>query len=315
MPDWLIHLAVSYLISKLLKIRDISLVLIGTLLPDISRVLAILDFFNLSATAYYALLMPLHSPFTLVFLATATSFLFKRPLRSFLLIILGSAIHLILDQLQSAYYTGKLLLYPFSYHPFKSFNVFWADSSVALVLIVISFFILVYAIFDKNKKPLKFTHKKIHLTIFFLLISLTIPFLTYNAFIEKDPYIQQFQNNNKELYFSYAVIISDPYIQQFQNNNKELYFSYAVIISENPLILKEMDYEYEIINQIKVNEKDWISAKADRIGNKIFIKEYYKHNKYLKEGASVIGLIMFIIILFNNPKRYKKTNIKHNHVK
>ncbi len=292
MPDWLIHLAVSYLISKLLKIRDISLVLIGTLLPDISRVLAILDFFNLSATAYYALLMPLHSPFILVFLATATSFLFKRPLRSFLLIILGSAIHLILDQLQSAYYTGKLLLYPFSYHPFKSFNVFWADSSVALVLIVISFFILVYAIFDKNKKPLKFTHKKIRLTIFFLLISLTIPLLTYNAFIEKDPYIQQFQNNNKELYFSYAVIIS-----------------------ENPLILKEMDYEYEIINQIKVNEKDWISAKADRIGNKIFIKEYYKHNKYLKEGASVIGLIMFIIILFNNPKRYKKTNIKHNHVK
>lgn len=284
MPGWLIHISFAYLVSKLLKIRDISLVLIGSILPDVARILSLLDFFDLAATTYYAYLTPLHSPFLVLIATIALSFLFKKPLRAFLLIAFGAFTHLFLDQLQSAYYTGKLLLYPFSYIPFKSFNLFWADSGIAIFFMVISIFILVYAIFDKNKKSLKFTFKKIHLVILFGLIYLIIPLLTFNTFMQ-----------------------NDPYIQQFENNNQELYISYAEVTSENPLILKEMDYEYEVLNQIDVKENDWVSAIAENSNNKITIKEHHKHNRYLKEGTSFVALILLMIIIFKNPKRFKIT--------
>jgi len=187
-----------------------------------------------------------------------------------------------LDQIQTADYTGKLLLYPFSYFSLKNLNFFWPDSTISVILMTISFFVLLYAVFDKNKKPLRLTTKKIYLTIFLILIYLMIPLLTFNTFVEKNPYLNQFKNKNEEIYFSYSAIKS-----------------------ENPLIIKEMDYEYEIINKIDVKEGDWISAKAEFVGNKVFIKEYHKHKRYLKTSASILALILFIIILIKNPKRYK----------
>jgi len=282
MPGWLIHLAFAYLVSKLLKIRDISLVLIGAILPDVSRVLAVLNFFNLSAKTYYVYLSPLHSPFLVIILAIAMSLLFRKPLKSFLYLSLGFITHFFLDQLQSAYSTGKLLLYPFSYLAFSQLNLFWADSKYMILFMIISFIILIYAVFDKNKKPVKITTKRVFLVILLILFYLILPVLTFNTFMEKDPYIQQFERNNTELLIAYAVIKS-----------------------EDPIILSEMDYEYQITNQINVKKGDWISAKAEFQNNKITIKEYYKHNRLLKEGASALALLALIIIIIKNPKRYK----------
>ncbi len=285
MPGWLIHLALAYLMAKLFKIRHIGLVLFGALIPDVARILSLIDIANISATGYYAYLEPMHSPFLVIILILSTSLLVRKKLtHSLFYLSFGALIHTIADLLQKEYYIGKLLLYPFSYIPFKGFHLIWPDSTAGIILSIISFFILIYAIFDKQKKSTKFTFKKINLVILLLLIYLVTPLLTFNQVIE-----------------------NDPYITQFENKNKELYFSYSEIISEKPLIVRELDYEYEVINNLDLKKGEWFSAKANLIENKVFITGYHKHIPHLKIKTSAIGLILFIIIFFKRPKRNKKS--------
>jgi len=283
MPDWIIHLAFAYLTAKLFKIREIFLILLGALIPDISRIVSTMELAHIAPNIYYSLMAPLHSPFLVIIIAIAISLLFKNPLKSFSYIILGSFTHFLLDQIQKNYYVGKPLLYPLSYKPFQSLGLFWPDSTFAVILMIIGFFILLYAIFDKKKKTIKFTFKKIHLVIIFLLIYIITPLITFNNFSATNDYTNQFENGKE----------------------KEIYFSYSYIKSENPLIIEEMGYEFEIINEIDVVKGNWISAIAEKIDDKVYIKEFHKHNRYLKVISSLIGLMMFFIIFLKNPKKYK----------
>jgi len=282
MPGWLIHLGFAYILAKILKIRDIIPILIGSILPDVSKVSYITECFGILNTTQYAFLEPFHTPFISLVLILAISFLFKQPGKAFLLTSLGAITHYVLDHLQSTFYIGRTLFYPFSYYAPKNINLFWPDSTLAIVLSIIGTGILIYAIFEENKKPLRLTHKKLYLFFLFLVIAILVPVFTFNTFLE-----------------------NEPYINQFKTNKTEMYFAYSLISSENPLLIKEIDYEYEIQNQIDVKKGDFISARAKFKTNKVIIEEYHIHDLRVKEQGSFIAAILFIILILKYPKRYK----------
>lgn len=150
MPDWVAHLAFAFLLGKSFRVRKISILLAGALIPDIGR---ITGFLPLSTRDAYALSLPFHSvAFSFVLAGIFASFLFRRVgLRpAFSLLFIGAMTHLFLDAMMLYAIGGVMPLVPFSYEPISSISLFPSQSF--LPAIVLSVPALAYLAFEKIRK-------------------------------------------------------------------------------------------------------------------------------------------------------------------
>lgn len=148
MPDLLTHYLTAKIITGKSATRAISPFFLGTILPDVlSRIpsIVIINLFEKYDCHLDWFLAIFHSPLVLILICLLIAYFFEENLRKgvFKLLILGTALHLVLDMLQKTFtsHSGYLWFFPFS---FKSFNIpfFWPDQSlyfIPILLIVLIF--------------------------------------------------------------------------------------------------------------------------------------------------------------------------------
>ena len=124
MPDLFAHFASGYLPSRHQKIQKYdALLVLGAVLPDLlSRIpdIVLVRFFHLPVEYFFR---ALHAPIVVILSCYLLSFLFERSIRfkSFLSLVAGSCLHLVLDLMQQQFFEGVSM--PFI--PFSMKTVQW----------------------------------------------------------------------------------------------------------------------------------------------------------------------------------------------
>ena len=74
MPDWVVHLGFAYVMARLIKMRDLKLFFLGSLIPDISRIgLYFANFFQLNQISSHSYFVPFHTPLMAALVASVIS--------------------------------------------------------------------------------------------------------------------------------------------------------------------------------------------------------------------------------------------------
>ncbi|MEW6221772.1 MAG: hypothetical protein AB1476_00415 [Candidatus Hadarchaeota archaeon] len=143
MPDWIAHVLVPWIGGKLFQLKnpkllqkDIALLMLGGVLPDIVYIGYLLGFAGVDASGA---LLPFHTITGGLLSAGLISLMFSNRRRSFLLLTAGVAVHFALDSLLLHAGGGMVLLFPFSWAWGFQLGLIQADSwAPAVVAVVIS---------------------------------------------------------------------------------------------------------------------------------------------------------------------------------
>jgi len=140
MPNWLVHLAVAWIIVEIFNLRRYRTVfLLGSVLPD-AKMFAMLLSPVIGITNSYALALPVHTPFGTTLAAVFAAALFNEKFKKiFILLLLGSITHFALDATMYPYYgVGHyLLLYPFSWTQF-GISMYYLTEYLTPVVVVLA---------------------------------------------------------------------------------------------------------------------------------------------------------------------------------
>lgn len=146
MPDWMVHIGVVYIICRLLYIKydifnypNTSLVMVGTLIPDIVKLEMITEYFGVNTWDY---LLAFHLPLTSLVMAGLFSMFFSSKKIVFGLLTFGLCIHFMLDLLLINIGGGIYLFFPLSWQTFH-FDVISPDDYY-LSLIVLSIATMIF---------------------------------------------------------------------------------------------------------------------------------------------------------------------------
>lgn len=147
MPDLLTHVLAGLIIAKLFRIRKKSLILLGSILPDIIYKIGLLGlFFPIPENLFKFGLLPFHSPIGAFLLTILLSFLFKySKIKIISSISVGWLSHLLLDTTNKHYLIKQTYLFmPFSYKAVE-LGWFWLDEySIMLILSAIILLIIYF---------------------------------------------------------------------------------------------------------------------------------------------------------------------------
>jgi len=119
MPDWIVHVVAPWIACRLLQLRyiklenrDIALVMLGAVLPDVAAVGYLLQWMGVD---YGGALLPFHTPVGSALVAAAISLAFPKWKRAFFLLVIGFATHFAFDSLLLHADGGMVLLFPFNW--------------------------------------------------------------------------------------------------------------------------------------------------------------------------------------------------------
>ena len=153
MPDWLTHTLTGWIIGKTTK-QDISLLLIGALIPDTTKLhLLFPQGYNTQALDLF---LPLHTPFGALLIALLISLFFKNITNTMLLLTIGLTSHFILDFFLINVSGGMPLLFPFSWDEYQYGLIRSDDYTMTLLAILVAISIyLIYFLYERRKQPLR----------------------------------------------------------------------------------------------------------------------------------------------------------------
>jgi hypothetical protein len=156
MPDWLTHTLAGWITGKTIKL-EISLVVIGSLIPDIFKLYLGFDWLLKSETQQ--VFLPIHTPIGAMLITIVIAGLFPDIKKALLPLGIGVATHFILDFLLINVSVGIPLLFPFSWEEWQ-LNLIRSDDyliTIFAIIIAVAVYIL-FALYDqrksKQKKPL-----------------------------------------------------------------------------------------------------------------------------------------------------------------
>ena len=129
MPDWISHIFIGLTICELFNVKKKSLVLIGTLLPDLLIKMHLLELIiPVKGNKIYWAMLPYHSPAGAVLITLLIVQLFKfNRLKAFLLVTVGWVSHLVADLTNKHMLEGGMRLFlPLSWK-YMEFGITWAE--------------------------------------------------------------------------------------------------------------------------------------------------------------------------------------------
>lgn len=148
MPDWICHLAIGAGMGSAFRIRNLRLLLLGALLPDVNILAGVFcesHLLGLEPSVFLPLVLPLFSPFAVFCYCLAISFWMDKPFRAFGLLLTGAVTHIAADMLQVGHV--EMIFFPFSVKLFIGSLVhyggkpyIWLAAMVALLLVALRFF-------------------------------------------------------------------------------------------------------------------------------------------------------------------------------
>jgi len=112
MPDWLTHTLIGWITGKTTKL-DVSLVVIGALIPDISKLSMLFDWVLSRGLTNF--LNPIHTPVGAFLIVCVIALFFEDTKKVFLYLGVGVMTHFIFDIFLLNVSGGTLLLFPFSW--------------------------------------------------------------------------------------------------------------------------------------------------------------------------------------------------------
>lgn len=149
MPDWLTHSLVGWMVGKTTK-QEITLVIIGSLIPDIYKFFLVFDLFLKNNTVNFFL--PIHTPFGAILIASVIALFFVDIKKAFILLVIGLTTHLILDFLLLNVCGGMLLLFPFSWEQWQLSLIRSDDYMITIYAIIAAVVVyLIYYFVEKRK--------------------------------------------------------------------------------------------------------------------------------------------------------------------
>lgn len=147
MPDWIVHIAVPYIICRLLYFRypvfnsgNTVIAMVGALLPDIVKIVMIFQFYSIFINDY---ILVLHTPLASIIIAGIISLFFEDKKLAFAFLTLGVITHYLLDLLLIHIGEGYYLLFPFSWDIFH-LNLISPDNYYITGIVLILSFLLFF---------------------------------------------------------------------------------------------------------------------------------------------------------------------------
>lgn len=297
-PDWIVHLGSAYFVGRLVRLKDLRLFFLGSVLPDVSRI-ALLgnQALNLNAVDSFLYFEPFHTPLMAALIALGIAFFYKKVVRYFLILFGASILHFALDLMEIHMGSGVLLLYPLSFEEF-SLDVAWWESSVFYILLVVSSLCLIlYFLWKDSEEKAKFSFRAKNLKFIFplVLIIFALPLLTAELFIKNNVHYLDF------------------FIYPEKWEGKEVKLSKSRVISLDPLVVRKMGNSFEVAIEKgpapsiqNVKQGDRISIIAIYNQGKLHPHFIHRHYSSLKTGLSLTGLLILALIWIGFPEKWRE---------
>lgn len=149
MPDWFTHTLVGWITGKTSK-QDISLVVVGTLLPDVCKLYLLFNLIVQGKTD--EIFLPIHTPFGALLIALIIALLFPDVKKAFIPLALGLTTHFILDFFLLNVSGGMPLLFPISWQEWQLDFIRSDDYTITLLAILATVIVyLSYRLYEKRK--------------------------------------------------------------------------------------------------------------------------------------------------------------------
>jgi len=290
MPDWVVHLGFAYIMARLIKLRDLKLFFLGSILPDIGRVaLYFTDFAHLNPISSSSYVAVFHTPFMAALVALVISSFSENFKKCWVLIFLGAIFHLALDLTQYRIGNGVLLFYPISFKQFY-LNLFWSGDNVSLLLRALSIGILVICLVEKRPvgSPLSLKAPNLKIAFPLILVVLVISLSTTSLMMKHN--------------VDYLDFFAHP--QKWEGKKIELYK--AKVISTNPVIIRDMGVMLELVSSERFREGDRICIEGIYKEGRIFPSFIHRYRGPSKSVVSLVGLLFFVLVWTDFPQRMRK---------
>lgn len=290
MPDWVVHLGFAYIMARLIKLRDLKLFFLGSILPDIGRVaLYFTDLAHLNPISSSSYVAVFHTPFMAALVASVISSFSKNFKKCWVLIFLGAIFHLALDLTQYRIGNGILLFYPISFKQFY-LNLFWSGDNVSLLLRALSIGILVICLLEKRPvgSPLSLKAPNLKIAFPLILVLLVISLSTTSLMMKHN--------------VDYLDFFAHP--QKWEGKKIELYK--AKVISTNPVIIRDMGVMLELVSSERFRKGDRICIEGIYKEGRIFPSFIHRYRGPSKSVVSLVGLLFFVLVWTDFPQRMRK---------
>ncbi len=296
MPNALAHLGVNGLATKpIIKTADLKWIYLGAIIPDIAWILQRVVKLVYPTVNGYDLRLYVIIQASLLFsliLGLWFSSFSKNQLRTFIILSLGSLLHLLLDACQIKWANGVLLFAPFSWQ-LLDFGFFWPESWPTYL---ITLFSLGYVIFYWRKAVEKIPDLKIRSVkyhSFYLLV-------LFSYFILPLALLQGPQNADNH------------FVQTLRNyqsrSGKHIEFDRRTIFSKDGnLFLKTFANEKIRIIGKDLPSSGTVSIKGKFIDNNtIQVSQFHIHSVIFRDGASYLGLFIILLIWVISFAKFSK---------
>ena len=290
MPDWVVHLGFAYIMARLIKLRDLKLFFLGSILPDIGRVaLYFTDLAHLNPISSSSYVAVFHTPFMAALVVSVISSFSKNFKKCWVLIFLGAIFHLALDLTQYRIGNGVLLFYPISFKQFY-LNLFWSGDNVSFLLRALSIGVLVICLLEKRPvgSPLSLKAPNLKIAFPLILVVLVISLSTTSLMMKHN--------------VDYLDFFAHP--QKWEGKKIELYK--AKVISTNPVIIRDMGVMLELVSSERFREGDRICIEGIYKEGRIFPSFIHRYRGPSKSVVSLVGLLFFVLVWTDFPQRMRK---------
>lgn len=149
MPDWLTHTIAGWITAKVWK-KIVSLVVVGSLLPDLIKIQLIFDVMKINTYGFFD---PLHTPVGTLLVALFIATLFPNIKEAFILLTMGASTHYFLDFFLEHPYGGMKLLFPFSWNEYQVHLI--SSDNYWMTVIAIAVGSIFYLVERKKRKAEK----------------------------------------------------------------------------------------------------------------------------------------------------------------
>ena len=296
MPNTLAHIAVNSISTKII-IRNSELlwIYIGCIIPDIPWIIRKLVTFILPSMNGYDLQAYAIIQSSLLFsiiMSLDFALISTSKKRTFLILALGSLLHLIFDLLQIKWANGVILFAPFSWEMIN-FGLFWPENIINYIITSLGlvYFMVNWKKVKIEKLPITIKYKSTILSVLLIVCYLSAPLL----------FIQNIYSANSH----YVRTLKD--IELREGNYVEL--------DRKSILYNKLSNSYWIysFNQDLIELSNLNSAESSRISvkgyfetnDRIKVSEFHENWDQFRDGASYIGLFLIFLIWINAVLKYK----------
>jgi len=285
MPNTIAHFAINGLFTRaVISHADFKWIYLGCVIPDLPWILQrIINSLPVSIDLYdlRAYCVAQSSLLICIFLCMAFALLTKQRSKVFIILIIGSLLHLILDAVQIKWANGVQLFAPFSWSLLR-FDFFWPESLGTYLLTgagVLYFIINIRKSIQPNCDEFKFTVKFLSFSGILMLAWLVLPLAYISSVYAAD---NHFISTLKDVQNRAGKKI------EIDRNN---YF-----LSDGAAKLKTSYGDFITLENIQVENGALISLQGKFIDNHtIYVDNYHIHSKF-RNYASMLGLACVLLI-------------------